>query len=278
MMQHNMRPVFRVSVVAIMIFQIAALLARVTVEQALVEDGFQKTVAGNLAFLVVPAVLLLLMYPYLKRGRRVLLDLLRPADLTARVVVLSILLGLILRITYWSFLTLLLWIGVIRASGPDYLIEPVLDFECPPLPVLFLSIGVMAVLVPLIEEIIYRAFILHALLPRGTIMAVLVSAALFAVLHRSSGYLVAFCGGIFFAVQMLNSRTLWAPLIAHGTFNCAMVFDWQCLRVLWNPALPGPKADLIGWLSLTVAVSSGLLACYLVSRQAVGARNVPRHG
>jgi len=273
-----MRPVFRVSVVAIMIFQIAALLAQVTVEQALVDDGFQKTVAEKLAFLVVPPVLLLLMYPYLKRCRRVLLDLLRPVDLTARVVVLSILLGIVLRITYWSSLTLLLWIGVIGARSTNYPIEPVFDFECPPLPVLFFSIGVMAVVVPITEEIIHRAFILHALLPRGTIMAILLSAALFAVLHGSSGHLVAFCGGIFFAVQMLNSRTLWAPVIAHGTFNFAMVFDWQCLRVLWTPALPGPKADLIGWLSLTIAVCSALLACYLVSRQAVGARNVPRHG
>lgn len=81
------RPVFGVSVIAIMIFQVAALFARSMLELSLMDDGYSRAIAEDLSYLVVPPILLVLMFPYLKRCKDPLLSLFRRADLTLRLVV-----------------------------------------------------------------------------------------------------------------------------------------------------------------------------------------------
>ena len=63
------RPVFQVSIVAIMLFQVAALFTRSRLELSLVAGGVQEAVAKDLSYLVVPPILLVLMFPYLKRSK-----------------------------------------------------------------------------------------------------------------------------------------------------------------------------------------------------------------
>ena len=270
------RLVFQVSVVAIMLFQVAALFARSMLELSLMDDGLTRAVARDLSYLVVPPILLALMWPYLKRCKAGLLGLLRPSDVTSRLVVLSILLGLTLRVTYWSGLTVLIWAGVAKNEDANALVGPVLAFDCPSMPVILLSLGVVAFFIPIIEEVINRGFILHALLPRGAAVSVLVSALLFASMHPPSSYFLTFCAGIFFAVQTLNYGTLWASLIAHAAYNALTVLDWECFQIAWNPQASDPDLARLAIIAMPVAVAGICLAVFIVSRKAAGNSEAPR--
>jgi membrane protease YdiL (CAAX protease family) len=274
--QQITRPIFSVSIFAIMIFQVAALFARSALEVSLITDGHQAAFAEDLSYLVVPPILAVLMFPYLRRCKRPLLELLKRTDFTLRLVVLSILLGLTLRVTYWAVLTLLIWLGIVGNVDPRAVIGPIIGFACPPLPVTLFSVGVVGILIPTVEEIVNRAFILHALLPRNVVAAVVISAALFAAMHRPSSYVLAFAIGSLLGIQILNYRTLWAPLITHATYNAATVLDWECFRLVWNPPASDPRLLVLAGISVPVALAGTLAALFLVSKKAAGVRMVHR--
>lgn len=262
---HETRPAFEVSITAIMTFQVAALFARSALEPALVDYGYGEAAAGDLSYLVVPPILLPLMYPYLARCRVSLRALLHPTELTMRVVLSGVALGLTLRALRWSTLTLLIWLGVLGNQDPNTIAGPLLGFDCPPATFLLLSFAVMALLIPVIEEVVNRGFILHALLPRGKIPAVALSAVLFAAMHAPSSYAITFAVGIVFAVQTLNFRTLWAPIVAHATYNAAAIIDWECFRIVWNPPQSDPVLEKLGMLSTAVTVIGALLVWRLIN-------------
>ena len=264
-------PVFRVSILAILLFQICALFARAALELFLVSNGSDRSVANDLSYLVVPPILIALLYPYLRQHKNALASLFQPCQLTFRLCCLSILLGFLMRVTYWATLTVLMWMGLIKNDDPGAVVGPVLGFDCPPLLVLCLSFIVMAFLVPLVEEVINRGFLLHALLPRGTVVSVGLSACLFAVVHRPDSYIVALAVGLFLGVQVLNSRTLWAPLLTHAAYNASATFDWDCFRIIWNPPEADPGLVAVTRVAAPTAILGALICCFLVSRKAIGA-------
>jgi membrane protease YdiL (CAAX protease family) len=266
------RPVFRVSILAIMIFQICALFARSALELSLVSKGSDRPVASDLSYLIVPPILMALLYPYLRQHKHALASLFQPSRLTLRLGCLSLLLGLLMRVTYWAILTVLMWLGFIKNDDPGAIVGPVLGFDCPPLLVLSLSFLVMAFLVPVVEEVINRGFLLHALLPKGAVMSVGLSACLFAVVHRTDTYLVALVAGLFLGVQLLNSGTLWAPLLAHAAYNASAIFHWDCFQIIWNPPAGDPALAAVTRIAAPTAVLGTLICCFLVSKKAIGAR------
>jgi membrane protease YdiL (CAAX protease family) len=270
------RPVFQVSVLAIALFQVASLFARSMVEVSLVRDGMTRSVAQDLSYLAVPPLLVVLMWPYLKRSRTELCRLLRPSGLTVRVVLLSLLLGLTLRFVFWATLTVLIRNGVVGSEDPNAVVEPVLGFGCPSPAILLLSLGVMAFLVPITEEVINRGFILHALLPRGFVISIGASALLFALMHPPGGYLFTFLVGILLGIQVLNYGTLWAPVLAHASYNAAAVFDWECLQIVWNPPASDPQLTALAAVGAPAAVLGICLAVFIVTRKTAGARAAPR--
>ena len=272
MPQSIARPVFQVSVAAIMLFQVAALFARSRLELSLVRQGTREAVAKDLSYLVVVPILLVLMFPYLKRCKAQLLSLLRPSALTLRLVLMSLLLGLTLRLIYWSVLTVLVRIGHAANNGPNAIVGPLIGFECPSASIVLLSLGVMAILVPVVEEAINRGFILHALLPRGLILSIGLSAAFFALMHPPGTWLTAFVIGVLLAVQTLNTGTLWAAAIAHASYNAAAVLDWDCFRIVWNPPPSDPKLAIALFVAVPVIVLGACLAIYIVSRKTAGAQ------
>jgi membrane protease YdiL (CAAX protease family) len=79
------------------------------------------------------------------------------------------------------------------------------------------------------EEIFFRGFLLQGianLIPKLSgrwIMAMLLSAALFSVTHLYQGPIGvgnAFLAGIFLgSLFILNGRSLWLPILAHGVIN-----------------------------------------------------------
>jgi hypothetical protein len=52
---------------------------------------------------------------------------------------------------------------------------PIISFDCPPLPITLLSLGVMAEFVPVVEETVHRGCYLQWLLPYGRVLALFVS-------------------------------------------------------------------------------------------------------
>ena len=273
-MQDSARPVFRVSVSAIVLFQVAALFARSMLDLSLQRSGMDPSVANDLSYLVVPPILLVLMFPYLRRCRHSLRELFAPHRLTLRVVACSVALGLTLRLIWWASTTFLLSLGIFRESNHP-IVGLIIGFECPPTLILALSFLVMAGLIPLIEEVVYRGYIMHAILQRGTHVAIIMSALIFGFLHESP-YVTAFLVGIFLALQAVNYRALWGPIITHATFNGAAVFDWDCFRIVWNPPVSDPVLAKLMWLALLACVGGTGLAMFLASEKAAGAKTLPR--
>ena len=259
-----MKPLLRAPIVAILIFQVAALFARAYLEIRLIEGGNSRPIAHDLSYLLVPPILIAVMYPILRQHWQYLLSLLRRQDLTPRLIVLSVLLGITLKMTYWGGLISLVSFGAIRNSDPDAVVGPEISFGCPEPMVLGLSMLVAAFLIPIVEEVINRGLILNSLSHRGKIRAVLVSSVLFAIMHAPQAMLLAFFAGIFLAVQIFNYRTLWATMITHATYNAMTILDTECMSTQWNPITTTTSMIGTGMLASALAIVGLLFSSFLV--------------
>lgn len=86
-----------------------------------------------------------------------------------------------------------------------------------------LLIALFAVgLVPLLEEILFRGFLLELLLPRvGRAAAVLVSSVIFAALHGPEAFLPIFGLALILGIIKLETRSLAVCWVVHGLHNGA---------------------------------------------------------
>lgn len=100
------------------------------------------------------------------------------------------------------------------------------NYEIDFLTMVIVLLGV-ALIAPVLEELFFRGVILPAVSERlGKVIAVLISSALFGVLHTqpelaSTIYtvLMTSLGGVFFAFLRLRSNSLVLPIAAHVGFN-----------------------------------------------------------
>lgn len=253
--------IVRAPIVAIMIIQVAALFARAFLETRLIDSGEPKPYAQDLSYLVVPPILIVLMWPILRQHGQFLLSLLRRQQLTLRLILISVALGITLRMTYWGGLISLISFGVLQNSAPRTLQGPVISFGCPDPAVLALSFVVAALLIPITEEIINRGLILQSLLHRGKILALALSSVLFTVVHDPQSIAFVFLVGLLLGAQMINCKTLWAPIITHATYNALTVLDWECVSAQWNPTETTTSmvaTGLIAAVSTLAAVSASI--------------------
>jgi membrane protease YdiL (CAAX protease family) len=251
----NFPPGIRISVPAIVLFVVAAHLVRAALEMWLRNGGSGPGVAKDLSYLAVPPLLLLLMLPYLRLCKEHLRTLLRRSALTLKLVVISICVGVAMRATYWAVITALVALQVIHNDAASAIGGPIFELLRPATFLVILSVSVTAVLIPATEEIINRAFILHALLNRGALFAVILSAAIFAGMHSPQTYIMSFLGGIVLGVQALKFRTLWAPLVTHATFNTIVIIEQKFLLFVWNPANPNLRLTLLAIVIAAIAIA-----------------------
>ncbi|WP_018954178.1 CPBP family intramembrane glutamic endopeptidase [Thioalkalivibrio sulfidiphilus] len=88
-----------------------------------------------------------------------------------------------------------------------------------------LNLVSLVVLAPLIEEILFRGYLLHRLAQKwGLWVGVVVSSALFGAVHPDT--LAAAVTGFGLALLYLKTRTLWAPILAHALYNL-LVWFWE---------------------------------------------------
>jgi membrane protease YdiL (CAAX protease family) len=274
-MTKSLRPDLRVPIVAIVIIEVAAQIARAFLEVRLLDSGEPKPFAQDLSYLVVPPIMIVLMFPILRQHGAFLLSLLRRQDLTVRLIMMSVLLGLTLRITYWGGLISLVSFGVLRNADPNAVIGPEFWFDCPEPATLALSFLVISFLTPIIEEVTNRGLILPALLHRGRFPAVVISSVLFALTHDSQAITLIFVMGLFLGLQIIKMGTLWAPMITHATYNAMTILDWECLQGKWNPIEATPAITYTGLIALSLAIASFSLSIYLVVRKSTGVRVHP---
>jgi hypothetical protein len=79
-------------------------------------------------------------------------------------------------------------------------------------------------LVPIIEELVFRGLVLRRLREKySTLVAIILSALLFALVHFNKSFLGSFLHGIIFAVLAVKYGSLYMPILLHGLYNGAVV-------------------------------------------------------
>lgn len=102
-----------------------------------------------------------------------------------------------------------------------------------------LTAAAVIVLLPAVEELLYRGLVFGKLLPRGRIPAVLASAALFTLVriagligHYSTAYVLVSCMQylpmcLFLAWIYTRAETILAPMLAHMVINAVSFFQMR---------------------------------------------------
>ena len=92
------------------------------------------------------------------------------------------------------------------------------------------------------------------------------AAALFAIAHDPQAIAVAFLGGLFLGVQMINYKTLWATLVTHATYNAMAILDSECVSTQWNPIDTRSAMVGTGLVAAALVVVGIALSIVLVQR------------
>ena len=228
---------------AVIVATTAALFARSWLQVELLRDGLQKDYAADLSYLVVSPILLVLLFPVLRQDKAFLVEQLRPSMLSPSIILRAVAVGILIRVLWWSMTIAGVAFGIFRNDDPSAIEGPLFSFQCPPAQVALVGFLVMAVMVPIVEEVTHRAYVQSSLRRRGPVIAIAVSATVFAILHPPSSWSFTFVAGVVFGIQYWNSRSLWPSLISHATFNSLIQVDWRCLHGIWNP----PISELPLW-------------------------------
>ncbi len=86
-------------------------------------------------------------------------------------------------------------------------------------------IMVVVIVVPILEELLYRALFLRGFTLRyGRPTAVLLSSLLFVIIHMNPwGFISIFLSGCLLAWLMYKTHSIWPCILWHGVYNCCSV-------------------------------------------------------
>ncbi len=271
----KVRHVPRITIVAVFVALATALVARQVFRMQLTKQGLDATFTRDLSYLIVPLVLALVLFPLWRSEKNFLALQFRSAALSWHVVWSAIAIGVLIRGAWWSYLIARISFGFLQPTDPALIAGPLFGFECPTPIVLAVGFFVTALLTPVIEEVIHRAYVLTALLHRGAIVSVLLSAFIFAIFHNIAAWPFAFFAGVVLGAQYWITRSLWPAVIAHATVNGLILLDWRCFSGHWNP-----RGDVFPILTPGIVASVCLIGClsgiyYVLKQMAIGARNAP---
>ena len=260
---------------AVILALVLGLVTRAWLERVLLLQGYANPNSHYLSYFVVPPILLLTLGPVLLEHGAFLRGLFSPRRLTLRLAVAAVALGIACRVVWWSQLVARISLGATAYRDTAAVVGPAFSWSCPPLPSLMLGLLVMAMLVPLVEETLHRGFLQTALLPRGALPAILISASIFTVFHPPSAYGFVFFMGLVLGVQFQATGSLWATMITHATYNGLIQLDWRCLQGQWNP--PPESVPLLapGIGALLTLTFTFLVVLALLQYQRAGADRAP---
>jgi len=148
------------------------------------------------------------------------------------------------------------------------------DFPLSPGMVVALQVGVSIILAPLFnmlfalgEELGWRGFLLPKLLPLGEWKAIILSNVIWGLWHAPAivqghnypGYpvwgvlmMIVFTVlvGIILSWLYLNTRSPWAPALAHGSINAVASLSLMFLLPGFDVAIGGTLVSVMGWIPL----------------------------
>ena len=262
-------------IVALMLFQICALVIRSFFELRFAADGTPYDVATYASYLVVPPILAVLCYPIWKSRLPELRAMFSLRGLSLKVSVQAILAGVLIYLfsRYGNLVQFAIDLkpGNPFAAHADWLTM----LNGAPVAPLALGLGVSGVLTPIVEEIINRGLILPALLARGTISGIVIAALLFAILHPPPTFPMAFAFGVYAGLQFARSGHLWLPLVTHCSYNMLVVFDHHCNLPIFFPTRWTQTTDELLVLSACVAALALISSLLLLPRGKPGQNDAP---
>ncbi|MBQ8497059.1 MAG: CPBP family intramembrane metalloprotease [Clostridia bacterium] len=110
-------------------------------------------------------------------------------------------------LTYWGMLT---------GNEVGNQLAEVLNMTDPLM--MFLSVGLLA---PILEELVFRKFLIDRMRPYGEVVSILVSAGLFALFHQNfSQFIYTFSAGVMLGFLYYKTGNYWLTTLLHAIFNC----------------------------------------------------------
>ena len=264
------------TLVAVVIALIAALVARAWLRVRLLQVGISSNLAADMSYLVVIPVLVFLLFPLWRSEKPFLSNQFRRTDLTWGVAARALAIGLLLRLLWWSQVIAGASFGFYRSDASDVIVGPIFSFNCAPLESVVLGFFVMAFMVPIIEEVIHRGYIISALRHRGLVISVILSSLIFMIMHRYSSWPFVFFAGLVFGLQYFITQSLWPSLISHATVNGLIQLDWRCLSGHWNPVSADLPLVVPGLIAMSMLIAGLAALVFLLRQTATGARKAPR--
>lgn len=248
-------PLTRSEVIALLLILVAVLFLQSWFVRVRVDAGESIAHALNLGRLLFLPLLLLGFLPVLYHQLRRILSLFNPADCSWHMLLCGVATGVLMRIAGWaeSFLRVASGLQPGGSSGP---MDLTLQFSCPTLIILATAIATWLLVVPVVEETVFRGVFLSAFLRRGAGFGIVGSALVFTLTHPPASWLWVFLFGLLFGVQRWRSGSLWLPLVTHATYDAFNPLDKLCLRVVWQPT--ASELPAVVPMSACLAV---LLAC-----------------
>jgi len=248
----------RSHVIAVLLGTVAALFARAWFQLRLVGDGYERSLAEDLSYLVVPPVLLILLFPVLLEDRAFIKRQFRCDNLSPVLLLKAITIGVLFRVAWHGHIVAATAFGLYQ-SGPI----PAADFsfDCPSLPVLGLSVLVASFLIPFIEEFVHRGYVQSFFGDRGPLVAIAISSLTFVLFHPFGAWQFVFAGGVLLGTLYWITGSLWVPVIVHAVTNFIPQLTLRCMTIPWNPTRRETPIWSIGLLSVLVCVvaATGLL-------------------
>ena len=128
--------------------------------------------------------------------------------------------------------TVLSWLQ--ELGVPLRIYEPNIPTE----PLRILLYFISSVILPaFVEEMIFRGYILHLLLPHGKTFAIMVSAVLFGMMHQYLPQLLyATVGGVLIGYYVVKSGSLWIGIFIHALNNLFAFLQDMAYVFLSEPA------------------------------------------
>jgi membrane protease YdiL (CAAX protease family) len=270
------RPISRTTLLAVIVASTAALVGRSWLQVIFLDAGMDSRMAADLSYLLVPVILALLLFPLWPSEKLFLAAQYRRADISCRVALRALAIGIILRVVAWCGLVAGISFGFYSSSDPHAVIGPSFSFQCGFVDAVLLGFLVMAVLVPLIEEMVNRAYLMSVLRHRGFTVSILTSAVFFTVFHPTTSWSFAFLAGLVLGTQYWITSSLWPSLISHATVNGIIQIDWHCLSGKWNPPIENVPILVPGILAVIIFTCCVGALIALLRQTATEAKVPPR--
>jgi membrane protease YdiL (CAAX protease family) len=251
-------------VVAVLLALTLALFLRAGIQVRLQDAGWDRIVASDGAFLGVLPIMLLLLLPVLRRDRGFLLQQFHLRDLSMRIVISAIVIGLLIRTAWWAQLLASVSFGWRQTMSTTSPTSPTFSLNCPDPQLLVLGVAVTAVLIPLVEETVYRGYVQSSLYAHGPLCSIFGASLVFMVSHLYEGWLFALAGGLVLGWLYWVTGSLWASVTCHAVVNLIPQFTWRCLNPAWNPDPEILPLWIPGILGILVFLLSGLAIIKLV--------------